>query len=248
MKHFLIQLCLVVVIPKLYCQENQMRPIEALINSKDPAWPLVTEWIGTAKNKVEVLAKDASKADSALYWAQVSTKSTMGAIIYETGGILVDNGWIRLLGSGSERMKRSLPDWNKGKSFNEYGQAPPFLLVADDAIGGFFALNGGYFGEKDLGMIYYFSPDNLQWEPLEMGYSDFVFWAFTGNLEKFYKGLRWKKWKEEVEKMGADKAVNFYPFLWTKYDDLEDLSRRPVPVEEIWGVQMDVKKQLEKKH
>jgi len=58
----------------------------------------------------------------------------MGAVVNETGVILVDNGWIRILGSGSEKLKRSLPKWNKGKSFSDFGQAMPFLLIADDAI------------------------------------------------------------------------------------------------------------------
>jgi hypothetical protein len=40
----------------------------------------------------------------------------MGAIIYETGGLLVDNGWIRILGSGHKKLDRNLPEWNKGKS------------------------------------------------------------------------------------------------------------------------------------
>jgi hypothetical protein len=141
-------------------------------------------------------------------------------------------------------MKRGLPEWNKGKSFEEYGQAPPFLLIADDAIGGFFALNGGGFGNEDLGGIYYFSPDNLEWEPLGIGYSDFIYWTFSGDINQFYEGLRWKKWKQEVKEMGADRAINFYPFLWTKYDNLEELSRKDVPIEEMWGLQMEVRNQL----
>ena len=168
----------------------------------------------------------------------------MGAIIYETGGILVDDGWIRILGSGSDRMKRNLAEWNKGKSFEEYGEVPSFLLVADDVIGGFFALNGGGFGKEDLGKIYYFSPDDLEWEPLGLGYSDFIYWTFTGDIKQFYEGLRWKKWKKEVKKIGADRGINFYPFLWTKYDDIEKLSRKDVPIEEIWKLQIDLKTQL----
>lgn len=67
------------------------------------------------KNEIEILPKDSIQADSALFRTQVTTRSPMGAIIYETGGILVDNGWIRILGSGSEKLKRNFPEWNKGK-------------------------------------------------------------------------------------------------------------------------------------
>jgi len=112
-----------------------MRPVEELINTKDPGWPLVQEWIAAAKNKVEVLACDSAKARAALYMTQVTTRSPMGAIVYSTGGIMIDEGWIRILGSGSDRLPRSLPDWNKGKTSHN-GKAPLFYLIADDVIGG----------------------------------------------------------------------------------------------------------------
>lgn len=231
-----------------FSQEMKMKPLEELINIEEPGWELVEGWMKEAKNEIEILDRDSTQADSALYRTQITTRSPMGAIIYETGGILVDNGWIRILGSGSDKLKRNLPKWNKGKSFERYGQAPPFLLIADDAIGGFFALNGGSFGNQDLGKIYYFSPDYLEWEPLEIGYSDFIYWTFTGEIDKFYEGLRWKKWKKEVKEMGADRAMNFYPFLFTEYDDIEKLSRKDVPIEEMWTMQMDVRNQLMKKN
>ena len=147
-----------------------MKPLKELINNEESGWELIKEWMKEAKNEIEILKKNSTHADSALYRTQVTTRSPMGAIIYETGGILVDNGWIRILGSSSDKLKRSLPEWNRGKTFEEYGQVMSFLLIADDAIGGFFALNGGEFGNQNLGKIYYFSPANLEWEPLEIGY------------------------------------------------------------------------------
>lgn len=135
---YLALIILLIQIQIGYCQKMEMRPLEELINKEDSGYRLIENWLREAKNEVEILEKDQTKADTALYRTQVTTRSPMGAIIYETGGILVDNAWIRILGSGSDKMQRGLPDWNKGKSFEEYGQAPPFLLVADDAIGGFF--------------------------------------------------------------------------------------------------------------
>lgn len=247
MKYFALVFLLILQVQIIFGQDLKMRPLEELINKEDSGYKLVEEWMQEATNEFKVLPKISKKADIALHQTQVTTRSPMGAIVYETGGILVDNGWIRILGSGSDIMKRSLPEWNKGKSFEDYGQAPPFLLIADDVIGGFFALNGGSFGRADLGKIYYFSPDNLEWEPLGLGYSDFIYWTLTGDLDQFYKGLRWQNWENEVEEMGADRAMNFYPFLFTKYDDLEELSRKAVPIEEMWNMQIDVRDQLLKK-
>lgn len=224
-------------------QKLKMKPLKELINKEDSGWPIVKGWIKEAKNKVEVLPKTAARADSNLLNTQVTTRSPMGAIIYETGGILIDNGWLRILGSGSTKLDRGIAEWNKGKSFKEYGEAYSFTLIADDVIGGFFAINGGGLG-KDLGKLYYFSPDNLTWEPMEIGYSDFLVWAFQTNLDEFYKGYRWKNWKEEVVKMKGNQAFSFYPYLWAKHDGIEKLSRKAVPIEEIYGLYQDFAKQL----
>ena len=225
--------------------QTNMRPVEELIIENDSGWPFVTEWIKSAKNKVEILSVDKQKAKDALYKTQVTTRSPMGSIVFETGGILVDNGWIRILGSGSEKLKRSLPEWNLGKGFTEFGQASSFLLVADDAIGGFFLLNGGGLG-KDLGKIYYFAPDNLEFEPLNLTYSEFLNFCFNNNLDEFYEGYRWKTWRDDVVKLDCDSVFNFVPYLWTKEGkDIEKATKNDVPIEEQYNLNLDFRKQLD---
>lgn len=224
--------------------QNKMRPVEELINKTDPGWTLVKDWIKSAKNKVEILPVDTTRAKDALYKIQVTTRSPMGAVVYMTGGLLIDNGWIRILGSGSEKLNRTLPDWNKGKSFKEFGDAPTFLLIADDAIGGFYLLNGGGLG-NDLGKIYYFSPDDLEYEPLDITYTEFLQFCFDGDLDKFYKGKRWTTWINEVSQLDGDKVFNFYPFLWTKEGkDINKISRKMLPVEEQYIFNLSMRKQL----
>lgn len=221
-----------------------MHPIEDLINTTDPGWPFVEEWIKAAKNKVEVLPVDAAKAATALYQSQVTTRSPMGAIIYMTGGILIDDGWIRIIASGSPKLNRDLPEWNKGKSFKDHGNIPGFYLVADDVIGGFFALNGGALG-KDAGRIYYFAPDTLEFEALDMTYTEFLQFCFNGDLDTFYKGLRWKNWRKEVSELPGDQGFSFYPFLWTKQGkEIEKNSRKAVPVEEQYLLSMEMKRTI----
>ncbi len=216
-----------------------MRTLQELINTDDPAWPLVEEWIGLAKNKVEVLPCDRERAEKCLINTQVTTRSPMGAIIYETGGLLIDNGWIRILGSGSDRLKRILPDWNKGKTFHNFGEPAPYLLVADDAIGGFYAINGGFFGQ-DAGNLYYFAPDMLKWIPLEMGYSQFLLFCFESDMNDFYTGMRWKGWEQEVSNLNPDHSISFFPFLWTEQaNDIEQIHRKAIPIEEVYNFNMD---------
>jgi len=224
--------------------QNKMRPVEELINKTDPGWTIVKDWIKSAKNKVEILTVDTVQAKDALYKTQVTTRSLMGAVIYMTGGLLIDDGWIRILGSGNTKLTRTLPDWNKGKSFKEFGEAPPFLLIADDAIGGFYILNGGGLG-KDLGKVYYFSPDDLEYEPLDITYSEFLQFCFNNDLDEFYKGNRWTKWRDEVSKLSGDQVYNFYPFLWTKEGkNINKNSRKIIPAEEQYNFNLDMRKQL----
>jgi hypothetical protein len=221
-----------------------MQPIEELINTEDPGWPLVQEWMDEATNLIEVLPCDKAKAKDALYKTQVTTRSLMGAVVYETGGLLIDHGWLRVLGSGHAKLNRSLPEWNKGKSFNKYEEQPAYLLVADDAIGGFFAINGGALG-KDAGNLYYLSPDSLEWEATELSYSEFLTFCFNGDLEGFYEGMRWDGWEKEVANLNGNMVYNFFPPLFTEEGkDINQSSRKPISVEEQFRAHLDMRKQL----
>lgn len=224
-------------------QTLKKRSLAELINTQEPGWALVQEWMKEAKNKVEVLPKNQPQAEAALLQAQVTTRSPMGAIVYETGGLLVDDGWIRILGSGSSRLPRSLMAWNKGKSFLQEGEQPAFLLIADDVLGGFFAINAGGISAEEIGTVFYFSPDNLQWESSGLGYSEFLQFCFSGNLEGFYEGLRWDNWRPEVQQIKGDQDFHFIPYLFTtEGKDINKVSRRAVPMEELWLLYNDTQK------
>ena len=224
--------------------QTKMRPVNELINTTNPGWPMVKDWIESARNKVEILTADSANAKDALFKTQVTTRSPMGSVVYMTGGILVDDGWIRILGSGNPKLNRTLPDWNKEKSIEKFGEASPFLLVADDAIGGFYLLNGGGLG-KDLGKIYYFSPDNLTYEPLDLTYSDFLQFCCNNDLNKFYKGKRWTKWRDEVSKLEGDKVFSFYPTFWSKEGkNINKTTRKVISIEEQYNLNIETHKQL----
>jgi hypothetical protein len=218
-----------------------MHILQELTNTNEPGWELVKPWIDLAKNNVEILPRTQQLAEEALVDMQITTRSLMGAIVYETGGLIIDNGWLRILGSGCDRMKRSLPSWNKGKTFSEFGEPAPYLLVADDAIGGFYAINGGMLGQ-DMGNMYYFAPESLDWIPLEMGYAEFLLFCFDTDMNDFYSGLRWNNWESDVKNLHPDYAYNFYPFLWTKEGkDINKVSRKVIPIEEVYDFNMGMK-------
>lgn len=213
-----------------------MKTLDELTGTNDPAIRLVRDWASAAKVPCELLPPSSLRAETLLA-VQVSTQSVLGAVAFETGGILIEHGWLRLLGSGHEKLSRSLARWNEGR-------ADGFYLVADDAVGGFFALNGGRFG-ADHGKLYYFAPDSLRWEAMGMEYSQFVMWSMSERIQKFYESERWTSWREDVATLSGDRCYFFYPPLWTKEGSPGKSHRGEVPVAESWGAQMDFAAQLE---
>ena len=208
-----------------------------LNDRNDSAWPLVQQWIREASVHVEILPAEQAAGEAALRATQVTTRSPMGAITLHAAGILIDAGWLRVFGAGGHpRFQRSLPQWNEGRS-NQY------YLIADDAVGGSFALNGGALGE-DLGNVYFFAPDSLHWEPCHFGYSQFLMWAMSPNLATFYSSLRWEGWESEVTGMTADQSMNIYPPLFAQGGPILERSRRPIPAYEQYVFQLDIQKQL----
>lgn len=116
--------------------------------------------------------------------------------------------------------------------------------MADDAIGGFFAIDGGGLG-KSPGKVYYWAPDTLEWEEVADDYSNFLLFCFSGNLKKYYSDYRWKGWEKEVSEINGDQTFNFFPPLWTKEGKkIEQNSRKAIPVEEQYSFNLDMKKQL----
>jgi hypothetical protein len=76
-----------------------------------------------------VLPADPKKGEQALLAIQVTTRSPMGAIAYGSGGLLVDHGWIRVLGGGHARLPRDIGSWNFPKNVDQPQRLPGAMLV-----------------------------------------------------------------------------------------------------------------------
>jgi hypothetical protein len=219
-----------------------MRPLEELLSS-DSAWPLVQGWLGAATNAPVVLAAERDRAAVTLHAIQVTTRSAMGAIAWHTGGVLIDHGWVRLLGSGCALMSGDLAGWDGLGAAPVIAPIEGAFVVAHDVVGGFFAINGGAFGPGRS--VFYLAPDSLVWEDLERGYTDFVRFLLLGDLAGFYGNLRFPEWEAEVGAMTADEGFSLYPPPWTvEGKDLSRVSRRAIPMREVFGVGMSAKRQL----
>jgi hypothetical protein len=217
------------------------RSLDELINTQEPGLDFVRELIAEATNSVEILPCAPADGARTLLAMQVTTRSPMGAIAHGTGGLLVDHGWVRVLGAGCPRLPRDLATWNRIDQTER--RLPGALLVGDDAIGGFFALNGGAL-PGPLGNLHYFAPDSLEWEDMGDSYSGWLQLLFEGDLGALSE--RWPGWAVDSDALAGDRAFSIAPPLWAQGPPIGERDRRAVPVDELWWLQQDVGRQLQR--
>lgn len=187
--------------------------LERLIDHENPGIAVLRAWAGEpGANPSAFLPRDADLARRTLSHLGVTTRSILGAVAFETGGIVVADGLLRLWGSGPQR---SLLDANRAASAAAGRALRDVLLVADDAFGGLFALDGGAFGERDAGGVFHLPADDTRWSSLEVGYSGFAAWCLTGDLDALYgPSLPWMATIRQP-KPDIDRILSVYPFPWT---------------------------------
>ncbi|MFI6155961.1 DUF2625 family protein [Kitasatospora sp. NPDC051170] len=218
-----------------------MRALEDLITVDDPAWPALGPALA-ATGAVQVLPPgDPEEGRRSLLQLQVTARSTLGALVLHTGGLLLDGGWLRVLGGGAGELP-GLGRANRFPTTVDPGWQPDTgLVVGYDVLGGVFALNGhdpaGAGRPGAPGQMTYFAPDTLEWEAMETGHSGWIAWLLDDRLEQFYDGLRWPGWREETAALTLSEGFTVYPFLWSQEGqcDLGGLSRRAVGMRQLLG-------------
>lgn len=195
----------------------------------EPAWPLIEALLRAAAHPVVVLPADRASREATLARLQVTSRSVLGALARESGGLLIDHGWMRMLGGGPPPLNLAVAN-GLGEA---PGEPPASLLVAFDILGGKYAINGGSLPGSP-GEVCYFAPDQLAWWPMEMGHHEFVAWSFTDRLARFNEHLRWDGWEREVAAVRLDQGIAVHPFPFTaEGQDLNQVARRPAPISEL---------------
>ncbi|WP_230686895.1 DUF2625 family protein [Catellatospora vulcania] len=213
-----------------------MRELDELVVGDQSAWAEILGVVAQSPHIVEVLPADEGMPASCLHHLQVTTGSWLGAVTYLSGGIVVDGGWLRVLGSGS--IGRGLTDIVAANQPDSFG-----LVVAHDVLGGVFAWAQGSPG--DAPTVHYFGPDALDWQDLELGYAAWLTAMLMGAIEPFYDTLRWPGWPAEVAACRLDQGIHTLPPPWSKEGkDLGKASRRPIPMTELVAVHRDMARQL----
>ncbi|WP_194925962.1 DUF2625 domain-containing protein [Catenulispora pinisilvae] len=229
-----------------------MRELTELIEVEDPAWPDLQALFAACPIPLTVFAPDARESTRGLLQLQVTARSMLGGLTLHSGGLLVDDGWVRVFGGGSGE-DGSLPSLARVNgfpaTFDPAWQAQAGLVVAHDVLGGVFAVNGvdpaavGRPGQP--GQMTYFAPDTLEWEALDIGHSAWLGWLLSERLEGFYSALRWEGWRAEVAAAGPAQGISVFPFLWSKQaEDVATTSRRTVPMAGVLGISADFANQI----
>ena len=214
-----------------------MRELIELIDQQRSGWLIVQQWLEGDVSNYEVLSRNSTFAKSKLHQLQVATLSPPSAVLYETGGILVDNGWWRVLGSGHPRLPRTIVSETQSGHIKQF-----WLLMMYPE--GFFALNDGEFG-KDRRGVSYFTSDSLEWERLDTNHSGFLQWALYDNLNRFYLKICWTRWQEETSSLKGGIIYSFYPPLWTEPQlSIAQGSRATVPGGVHWSFCLHLQHQL----
>jgi hypothetical protein len=196
------------------------------------AWEDLAETIAAAPYPVQGLPANAERAQGCLATLGITSRSWLGALVVNTGGLLVDNGWLRVLGSGAQGLTDVL-------SYAD--PAMGGLVVALDVLGGQYAWVPAKPGKRPT--IHYFGPDLLEWQDLEQGYADWLYNVLRGSLTSFYETLRWPQWETEVAGLGLDQGIYAYPPPWSvQGKDLSTSARKPVPMGELVAFHHDTAK------
>ncbi|MFI5916180.1 DUF2625 family protein [Dactylosporangium sp. NPDC051541] len=214
-----------------------MRSLGELISDDRSAWAEIEAAVSGSPYAIELLPADPDRAAACLHRLQVATTSWLGALVYRSGGLIVDGGWLRVLGSG--RPSRRLADIHEVNAlFDAAG-----LVVAQDILGGEFVWRQGETRPEPT--IHYFAPDTLGWEDLTLGYTDWLYAMLAGAADRFYLSWRWPGWRDEVAACPFDTGLSTVPPLFSKDGrDLDGMSRRPVAMAELLSVKYDMADRL----
>lgn len=221
----------------------ERRTLSQLLEVDKPAWPLVTQWVSEAKTTAELLLPpDAGEGE--LEALQATTRSPMGAVAYNSGGLLLDGGWLKVLGGSHPRLPLTIFGVTRELGFWPDPDAPPTaLVVAVDILGGVFAIDGDMLGAP--GNVHYLAPDDPEWMDCETGYTDWLRGILGDGFADFYTELRWPGWEEELAKLEPTQGISIYPPPWSEEgSEIAKATRKPVPLTELVGLLLETAARL----
>lgn len=86
---------------------------------------------------------------------------------------------------------------------------------------------------NDESNIFYFAPDTLEWEDLDMNYQQFLIWICTDEFIEFHSSFFWKDINNDISVLDENNAILVYPFLWANECELETASKKQISIIEL---------------
>lgn len=112
-----------------------------------------SETLDASPVSVEVLPPDGDVGGVSILQLQVTARSYLGAVVLHCGGLVVDDGWLRVFGSPSSGAEHGLAGLARVNqfpgTFDPAWRPETGLVVAHDVLGGVFALNGAAPADAD---------------------------------------------------------------------------------------------------
>jgi len=201
---------------------------------EESSWVEVSAAMAAAPYPVRVLPPDPARSRECLARLEITTRSWLGAVVAYSGGLLVDHGWLRVLGGGSAELPGVAVDAQPG---------PAGLLVGHDVLGGQFGWTRTEPGTPPT--VHYFAPDDLEWQDLELGYAEWLAAMLAGSMTRFYETLRWPGWESEVGALSPAQGLSTLPPPWTaEGKDLATVSRKAISLPELVSLHHEMARQL----
>ena len=151
--------------------------------------------------------------------------------ISEIFGYITINRYLKILGND--------PDFGLKWANNIYGKSydKTSLLVAYDIFGGLFVIKDYQFGGEQ---IWYFAPDTMSWENLEITYKSFIKWICTDEFSLFYSDFPIEYIYSQSIKIEKDEVLLIYPYLWSKEYKTGVPSINVIPFKELFELNQDI--------
>jgi hypothetical protein len=196
--------------------------------SDGSAMPVIRSWLAAATRRIEIFPCAPGHGDIALEALQVTSRSPLGAIAYETGGLFVDSGWIRVLGAGCPQLARTIAGWNGLPCDPGDAYLPGAMFVADDVLGGMYAIDVGALGAA-RGNVCYFAPGALAWRDTGQSYGDWLRHILCDDD----LAERWDDWEADVRTLPGTHAYMLDPAPWLDGPPFSDRGRKPVTMRQL---------------
>lgn len=232
-----------------------MRRADELVTPEDDAWPEIEARIDQSELTVEVLPGDPHEGRACLEKLGITTASPLGAVVYHTGGLLIDHGWTRLLGGTASGGLPGLAEANGLISGEDTRDRAPSLLVGWDVLGGAILVNGSDAAALRRpgkpGAVQHFHVDHLDWSGVgerNWKYGKYLAYLLSPFSRRMNEFDRWPGWEGEVEAVPLDCGLSVYPFPWSTEarEDMASTSRRPVAIAELFSRHGDFARRREK--